>query len=553
MARPRKSHCKRGHELTPENTRTDPKGRQRCRECAREYQRAYHQRPGMKERQREYRQRPEVKARREQQRYTGPLTVELAERLYEQRVLPRVSREDGGHSSECWRISPRDSVSARVHVDGASASFIARRVVATVTEQRVLVPGRGVDSDVVVPTCHNGWCVNPDHLEVMDGGAATLAGNGMGARNARKTHCSHGHEMTPENTQSVPGHSGRKQRRCIACHGKGLPQAERDARVRDELVAAIRADAELWAEHQLRDGWTRRDVPATPLLMAYADLIEHMGTTVAVDAAACELSGLRPGAFVRRLYDTRAGGVATVASATTALAVMEQQGLEPSAELTAAVFDHRDAPHHIAARARRDSQRLMQLGASGLDPAPRAAAVLHVWADCLERPTTAAQVVAFRALVERVAGESWQAVNRHMAGIPRRCEASDDTARMVLAVARESGFDVPEEVEWLVLPGPGANVEALWSLAASVIGSEPVTPSDESTEPDHVVLLEQLVARCGSLGRVARLYGIRFGTHPESLRTMAGKWRKGGGCHRRTLQNLRALDAELRAAHEEVA
>ena len=299
MARPRKTHCKHGHEFTPENTYTSAEGTRSCRACRREQAR-------------KYRQRPEVQAReraRARPRCTGSLTVELAEQLYEQRVLPRVSREDGGHSSECWRISPRDHVHVRMQVDGQQASFLARRVVATVTEQRVLVPGRRKGSDVVVPLCGNSWCVNPDHLEVMESGAATLAGNGMGARNARQTHCKHGHEMTPENTQWVPGPNGHMVRRCIACHGRALPQAERDALVRDELVAAIRADAQQWIDNPPPPVHTRPDyIPAGPALMAYADLIERLGSTRAVDKASRAITGARLDTFARRMFGARRGG-----------------------------------------------------------------------------------------------------------------------------------------------------------------------------------------------------------------------------------------------------
>lgn len=36
-----KTHCVNGHEYTPENTRTTPNGRRRCRACAHERNRIY--------------------------------------------------------------------------------------------------------------------------------------------------------------------------------------------------------------------------------------------------------------------------------------------------------------------------------------------------------------------------------------------------------------------------------------------------------------------------------------------------------------------------------
>ena len=49
--------------------------------------------------------------------------------------------------------------------------------------------------------CRNRGCVNPDHMEVVSSRENTLRGFGITGRNARKTHCSKGHEYTPENTQ----------------------------------------------------------------------------------------------------------------------------------------------------------------------------------------------------------------------------------------------------------------------------------------------------------------------------------------------------------------
>lgn len=59
-------------------------------------------------------------------------------------------------------------------------------------------------------------CVNPIHLE-----AVTPYENNIGrsasasAINARKTHCVHGHEFTPENTYVISG-----KRRCKTCFAR---------------------------------------------------------------------------------------------------------------------------------------------------------------------------------------------------------------------------------------------------------------------------------------------------------------------------------------------
>jgi hypothetical protein len=61
--------------------------------------------------------------------------------------------------------------------------------------------------------CRVPACVNPSHLEPVTNRENVLRGTGFAARLARKTHCKHGHEFTPENTGSHRGHG----RRCRTC------------------------------------------------------------------------------------------------------------------------------------------------------------------------------------------------------------------------------------------------------------------------------------------------------------------------------------------------
>lgn len=61
--------------------------------------------------------------------------------------------------------------------------------------------------------CRNRECVNPAHLEPVTRKENALRGVGVGALNAKKTHCPHGHEYTPENIHI--GSSG--SRWCRAC------------------------------------------------------------------------------------------------------------------------------------------------------------------------------------------------------------------------------------------------------------------------------------------------------------------------------------------------
>lgn len=71
------------------------------------------------------------------------------------------------------------------------------------------------------PNCHSGTdcvhrrCVRVDHLEVVTPKINVLRSQSFVAVNARKTHCVHGHELSPENLYDAPSLEG--ERRCLVC------------------------------------------------------------------------------------------------------------------------------------------------------------------------------------------------------------------------------------------------------------------------------------------------------------------------------------------------
>lgn len=62
--------------------------------------------------------------------------------------------------------------------------------------------------------CRNRPCCNPEHLEPVTHRENVLRGESPCAKNAKKTHCSKGHEYTPENIMKkyLPA------RQCLECY-----------------------------------------------------------------------------------------------------------------------------------------------------------------------------------------------------------------------------------------------------------------------------------------------------------------------------------------------
>jgi len=94
-----------------------------------------------------------------------------------------------------------------------------------------------IDKELTIDhLCRNRRCVNPSHLEEVSIKENTLRGTGITAVNARKTHCTKGHELTEDNTYTKDNSKGEPRRRCRKCENDKSREAQRKRR-REYLVS----------------------------------------------------------------------------------------------------------------------------------------------------------------------------------------------------------------------------------------------------------------------------------------------------------------------------
>lgn len=108
---------------------------------------------------------------------------------------------------DCWMWTAARSGDGYGHIKIDGRNVKAHRV-AYELEVGAIPDGLDIDHLCRVPLC-----VNPAHMEPVTRRTNTLRGFGIQARNARKTHCKHGHPFDEENTYV---HDGR--RICRTCN-----------------------------------------------------------------------------------------------------------------------------------------------------------------------------------------------------------------------------------------------------------------------------------------------------------------------------------------------
>lgn len=119
-----------------------------------------------------------------------------------------LSQVEIGGPEDCWLWTGRTNKGGygRLYHDGSL--WVTHRLAYT------FWLGAVPEGLVLDHLCRVRNCVNPAHLEPVTDRENVLRGVGPSAVHARKTHCIHGHEFTPENTRILP----RGERVCLACH-----------------------------------------------------------------------------------------------------------------------------------------------------------------------------------------------------------------------------------------------------------------------------------------------------------------------------------------------
>ena len=126
-----------------------------------------------------------------------------------QRIESKISPEP---NSGCWLWDAYQMEGGYGQVYFNGGPRLAHRVVYQMLKGPLPVGKPHIDH-----LCRNHSCVNPDHLEPVTNKENLHRGEHFMAKQARQTHCKHGHIFDAHNTMTEKGKFGPK-RKCRTCH-----------------------------------------------------------------------------------------------------------------------------------------------------------------------------------------------------------------------------------------------------------------------------------------------------------------------------------------------
>ena len=130
----------------------------------------------------------------------------------------------------------------RLDIGGYGTLSVNSRAIKAHRVSYMLYKGQIPEGLQIDHLCRNRKCVNPEHLEAVTQKINVLRGESPTAKNARKTHCWHGHELTKENTFYFTDRPFRCCKICYSTKTRMVPKDFKERTTKAHPVTKISPD-----------------------------------------------------------------------------------------------------------------------------------------------------------------------------------------------------------------------------------------------------------------------------------------------------------------------